>query len=149
VQFTKGLNHDQKQHHPICEFFEKWKAAHPTPVIPAVPLGQTDVGNLDIKTTSWPPVEVVLPKHTETAEVLSQVLKENEERAVSTDTSTEDCVLIDLDTKMILRDATLDEIAEAASEEQKSGAPTIVVDETMYAVVKRSEAVSGSLSTSL
>lgn len=195
TQFTKGLNHDQKQHHPICEFFEKWQAAHPTPAAPAgppkaetrevknlserdsipasfrtqdmlvrclendgtyqlvggvtnthwfsvvidsaqnIPIGQTDVGNLDIKS--------------ETQEVVEQVLAEDAARKPLGDialtmspASSYDCVLVDLNTRAIMREATIEEITEAAAEEEKSGAPTVVVDETMYAVLKRSEVQS-------
>lgn len=217
TQFTKGLNHDQKQHHPICEFFEKWKAAHPTPAIAEAQLvaDLTERNNIPasfravgmyvrcadsgeiykleggITNLHW--IEK-LPKaplpegplKTETQEVLTQILKENEARGGSTTTVNEnpmlvtaqalhpsvwndsmtdvaknarrevdlsieathdkavgdDCVLVDLNTRVIMREATLEEIAEAALEEEKSGAPTVVVDETMYAVLKRSEVES-------
>lgn len=163
TQFTKGLNHDQKQHHPICEFFEKWKAAHPTPIVPTTPLGQTDVGNLDIKTTSptvnsmtaATPAGSVQVVKTETQAVTEQILKENAERDGSAGLQEaadhhrsvdeqvgSDCVLVDLNTRQVMREATLEEITEAALEEEKSGAPTVVVDETMYAVLKRSEVES-------
>lgn len=144
TQFTKGLNHDQKQHHPICEFFEKWKAAHPTPVsIPEVP---------NISTLTAPSFIIAETVKTETQTVVEQVLKENAERDGSAGLQDRidraliqggsECVLVDLNTRQVMREATLDEIADAAIEEEKSGAPTVVVDETMYAVLKRSEVES-------
>ncbi len=48
-----------------------------------------------------------------------------------------DLVLVDLDTRAILRDATSDEIELSHAEEIKTGSPLVTLDEKVYAVVPR------------
>lgn len=100
--FAKPAGSDPKQHHFVCEHFEKWKISHPTPE--AEPTRDTEK----------PPAT---------------------EMAINRDEI--DYVLVDLDSRRILRDATSDEVASAQAEEAKNGSPLVTLDEGVYAVVER------------
>lgn len=110
--WTKDPKHDQAQHHIVCEHYEKYKRAHPTPV----PAGLVTETQHDVPDTEPPPPEEL------------------------------DLVLVDLETREILRDATGEEIAQAAHEEEASGSPFVVVDDNRYVVLKRSDAVTAQAS---
>jgi len=93
-------------HHPICQHFEPWQRLHPTAPEPA-PL---------------PPPTVVL------TEALTEVSKPEEEVSVP-------LVLVDLDTRQVLRDATPEEVEESTSNIESDGTPTVVLDGKTYLVV--------------
>lgn len=99
--FAKPRDADPKQHHFVCQHFEKWKTAHPTPI----PLEPGE----EARDTEKPPPE---------------------EQAA-------DYVLVDLDSRAVLRDATSEEVTSAREEEAKSGSPIITLDDGVYAVVER------------
>jgi hypothetical protein len=98
-QFTKPSDADPKQHHFICEHYDKWKTAHPTAVTPP-----SDEEPTHADTEKPPPPE-------------------------------EHLVLVDLDTRAVLRDATAEEIETARAEEEKTGSPIITLDDVVYGVV--------------
>lgn len=98
--FAKPKDADPAQHHFVCQHFEKWRIAHPTPKLEE----EVDV----TRDTEKPPPD----EHVEH-------------------------VLVDLDSRVVLRDATHEEVMRARDEEAKSGSPIITLDEGVYAVVAR------------
>lgn len=106
-QFAKPSDADPKQHHFICQNYDKWKTAHPTV---AAPLPGEEPTHPD--TEKPPPADGDCEDLTE-------------------------YVLADLDTQRVLRDATSEEVELARAEEEKSGSPIITLDEGVYAVVER------------
>lgn len=111
-EFTKDPKHDPKQHHVICQHFDRWKMQHPT----------------RSSTEPSPPPD----EHDDDARDTDSRIRLDTERP------TADFVLVDLNTQAILRDATGEEITSAQAEELKSGTPFVTVDENLYAVVPRS-----------
>lgn len=106
--FTKPSDADPTQHHFVCQHFERWKIAHPTPK-PEETKSEQPV-SVDGDTEKPPPPE--------------------EQEVI-------DYVLVDLDERRVLRDATHDEVTRARDEEAKNGSPIITLDEGVYAVVPR------------
>lgn len=108
--FTKDPKHDPKQHHVICTHFDRWKLQHPTQEpIETQAVDERDTDTkIPIATATEPPPPDF------------------------------DFVLVDLNSRTILRDATGEEIESAHAEEVKNGTPFVTIDETMYAVVPRS-----------
>jgi hypothetical protein len=98
--FAKPSDADPKQHHFVCQHFEKWKTAHPT---------QTPSEHETLRDTEPP----------------------------TPDEHTADYVLVDLDSRAVLRDATSEEVTTAREEEAKNGSPIITIDDGVYAVVER------------
>jgi hypothetical protein len=118
AKFTKPTGADPNQHHFVCPHFEAWKIRNPTPtptptLAPLEP-GQADAQSDELRDTEPPAGEAV--EETNTVYVLA-----------------------DLETQLVLRAATSEEVDEARKAEAESGAPIIKVDETMYAVIEQVE----------
>lgn len=115
-EFTKDPKHDPKQHHVICEHFDRWKMQHPTVNVNATP--EVDERDTDTKI----PVATAHDTEVPPADL--------------------DYVLVDLNTQKVLRDATGEEVKTALDTEALSGTPFVTVDETLFAVVPRASVPS-------
>jgi len=122
-EFTKDPKHDPKQHHVICQHFDRWKLQHPTVNVNDAPSAPSTPAEVDERDTDTK-IPVAAAHDTEVPPPET------------------DFVLVDLNTQAVLRDATGEEIQSAQAEEKKSGTPFVTVDETLFAVVPRASVPS-------
>lgn len=138
AKFTKPSDADPKQHHFICQHYDKWKVAHPTK-----PRCET-CGHKHFPNVACDHFDCVTRSHgCHVQNEEPKILSSDTEKPPPGETSeprediVADHVLVDLDTQVILRDATSDEVEASRAAENETGAPLIRLDETMYAVVPR------------
>lgn len=108
AKFTKPVDADPNQHHFVCQHFESWKIAHPTST----------------------PEQAEKAAASAAESLVSDATPDTEPPPVY--------VLVDLDSKLIMREATSEEVEIAHAEESAGSGPFVTVDEVIYAVVPRS-----------